>query len=239
MNSWGDGTDAVAREATVDMLCKSLIDYIGCLQVPERVEALNQVRLALHRVSPFKDEPVDCVLWVKADQVNANDYNPNSVAPPEMELLRVSIMADGYTQPIVTHPEDGQFTVVDGFHRNRVGKECKDVRYRLREHLPVVVIKESQGDKGDRIASTIRHNRARGKHRVEAMSDIVLELKRRNWTDKKIGSQLGMDEDEILRLTQIGGLADMFADCEFSEAWNPGEVTDEQLSAVRFEQDED
>lgn len=85
--------------------------------------------------------------------------------------------------------------------------------------MPVVVINNDREDKGDRIASTIRHNRARGKHRVEAMSDIVIELKRRNWSDSKIAKELGMDADEVLRLTQITGLAEMFADKDFSQAW--------------------
>jgi ParB-like chromosome segregation protein Spo0J len=185
----------------------------------DEVEALNQVRSVIAELSPFRSEPVDLVQWVRADQVTANDYNPNAVAPPEMELLRVSIMADGFTQPIVTNAEDGSRVVIDGFHRNRVGKECDDVRERLHGYLPVVQIRADQIERGDRIASTIRHNRARGKHRVEAMSEIVLELKRRNWSDEKIGRELGMDPDEVLRLTQISGLAVAFKDREFSEAW--------------------
>jgi ParB-like chromosome segregation protein Spo0J len=185
----------------------------------ERIAALNEIKLALHKVSPMASEPVDCVLWVPMDSVEANDYNPNSVAPPEMRLLETSILEDGYTQPIVTFASEDRREVVDGFHRNRVGKECKAVRERVRGYLPVVTINEGRVDKSDRIAATIRHNRARGKHQVAAMSDIVLELKRRNWTDSKICKELGMDADEVLRLQQIGGLAEMFADREFSEAW--------------------
>lgn len=173
----------------------------------------------IHERSPFKDEPVDFVRWVKNINVQANDYNPNSVAPPEMELLRVSIMADGYTQPIVTYPESGKITVVDGFHRSRVGKECDDVKERVHGYLPIVEIRESQTDKGNRMAATVRHNRARGKHKVEAMSDIVLDLRRRNWSDEKIAKNLGMEADEVLRLAQITGLSDMFADDDFTEAW--------------------
>lgn len=109
--------------------------------------------------------------------------------------------------------------MVDGFHRNRVGKEYADIRERIHGYLPVVVINNDREDKGDRIASTIRHNRARGKHKVEAMSDIVLDLKKRNWSDAKIAKELGMDADEVLRLAQIQGLAEMFADREFSQAW--------------------
>lgn len=157
--------------------------------------------------------PVSNVQWVPADQVYANDYNPNAVAPPEMRLLQISIEADGFTQPIVTFKTEQGYEVVDGFHRHLVGKKMG------LSHLPVVVINHDREDKGDRIASTIRHNRARGKHQVDAMSDIVVDLKRRNWSDAKIGRELGMEPDEVLRLAQITGLAEMFADREFSEAW--------------------
>jgi ParB-like chromosome segregation protein Spo0J len=185
-----------------------------------RVENLNRLRAMIANDSPFKDEPVDFVRWIKADQVHANDYNPNAVAPPEMELLRLSIEADGYTQPIVTMVEsEGTVEVIDGFHRHRVGQEYADIQARIHGYLPVVQIRDDRRDKGDRIASTIRHNRARGKHQVVAMSDIVIDLKRRNWSDDKIGRELGMDPDEVLRLTQITGLAQAFADRDFSEAW--------------------
>lgn len=185
-----------------------------------RVATLNALRRELHAYSPFASEPVDCVEWVSAELVQANDYNPNSVAPPEMRLLEHSIGEDGYTQPIVAWKNGEHYEVVDGFHRNRVGRECAAVRDRVRGYLPLTVINSAREDRGDRIAATIRHNRARGKHRVDAMSDIVVELKRRNWTDEKIGKELGMDPDEVLRLTQITGLAEMFSDQAFSQAWD-------------------
>jgi ParB-like chromosome segregation protein Spo0J len=114
--------------------------------------------------------------------------------------------------------------VIDGFHRHRVGKECDEIQTRIHGYLPVVTINESRQDKGDRIASTIRHNRARGKHKVDSMSDIVVELRRRNWSDEKIAKHLGMDPDEVLRLTQISGLSELFADQEFSKSWEIGEI---------------
>lgn len=197
----------------------SLIAEIDGMELDDKVKTINEIKTKLKSVSPFTYEPVDCVQWVKEDLVVANDYNPNTVAPPEMELLHTSIQEDGYTQPIVVYQHDGIYEVVDGFHRNRVGKECADIKERIHGYLPVTVINDERHDKADRIASTIRHNRARGKHRVEAMSDIVLELKKRNWSDKKIGKELGMDEDEVLRLAQITGLAEMFSNREFSEAW--------------------
>lgn len=187
-------------------------------ELAEQVHALNEIRSLLSSLGPFAGEPVDCVRWVPAETVVANDYNPNSVAPPEMELLQLSIMADGYTQPIVTNEEEGNREVVDGFHRNQIGR-VPEVAERLQGFLPVVQIRSERKDRGDRMASTIRHNRARGKHQVVAMSDLVLELKRRNWSDAKIGRELGMDPDEVLRLAQITGLAEAFKDREFSEAW--------------------
>lgn len=194
-------------------------ELLSIESLDKRIEAINAIKETLKAVSPFKSEPVECVKWVPSDLVFANDYNPNSVAPPEMELLHTSIQEDGYTQPIVVWQHDGMYEVVDGFHRNRVGKEYSDIRERIHGYLPVVVINNDREDKGDRIASTIRHNRARGKHKVEAMSDIVLDLKKRNWSDAKIAKELGMDADEVLRLAQIQGLAEMFADREFSQAW--------------------
>ena len=184
----------------------------------EKVSLLNELRSILHELSPFKNEPVDFVRWVKQESVVANDYNPNKVAPPEMELLEISIMNDGYTQPIVTwdNKEKNKIEVIDGFHRNRVGKESKIVSQRIMGYLPIVDIRTEQSGKNDRIASTIRHNRARGKHQIDAMSEIVIELKNRNWTNQRIAKQLGMDEEEVLRLCQISGLENLFSDSDFS-----------------------
>jgi len=209
---------------------KMLENIKNDVSLDEWVEEINQIRLKLHEMSPFKSEPVDFTLWIKNESVYANDYNPNSVAPPEMELLRHSIASDGYTQPIVTMPDDDdKREVIDGFHRNRVGKECEDIQERVHGYLPVVTINEDREGKNDRMASTIRHNRARGKHKVEAMSDIVLDLKRRNWSPKKIAKELGMEQDEVLRLAQITGLAEMFADSGFSEAWKADVLTESEF----------
>jgi len=174
---------------------------------------------------------------VKNTDDHANDYNPNSVAPPEMELLRLSIDADGYTQPIVTMEHDSQCEVIDGFHRHRVGKECPDIQSRVHGYLPLVQIRASQTDKASRMASTVRHNRARGKHKVEAMSDMVIELKRRNWSDDRICKELGMDKDEVLRLCQISGLSEIFSGQEFSKAWEPeGSFSPEDFEPISGDQ---
>lgn len=161
----------------------------------------------------IKDHPVSRVQWVPVETIRANDYNPNQVAPPEMRLLELSIKSDGFTQPIVVWDTGDGYEVVDGFHRHLIGRKLG------LSHLPVVIINQDRVDREDRIASTIRHNRARGKHTVAGMSDIVLDLARRNWSDAKIARELGMEPDEVLRMKQITGLAEMFADREFSEAW--------------------
>lgn len=218
---------------------KKAIEEISSMEMDEKISTINQLKMELKKISPFSHEPVDCVQWVRSDLVSANDYNPNTVAPPEMELLHISIQEDGYTQPIVVWQHDGKYEVVDGFHRNRVGKECDDIRERVHGYLPVVVINEEVTDKGQRIASTIRHNRARGKHQVEAMSNIVLDLKRRNWSNEKIAMKLGMDADEVLRLSQVTGLAEMFKDRDFSQAWTCEFEEDEECIDEESEINED
>ena len=201
---------------------------LECMPLHEKVEAINGIRQVLSEHSPFKSEPVDFVRWVRCDDVHGNSYNPNSVAPPEMKLLEHSILSDGYTQPIVTWPNNG-IEVVDGFHRHRVGKESLEVRARIHGYLPIVTINLKQQDMNDRMAATIRHNRARGAHKVESMSEIVVELKRRFWNDDRIAKELGMEPDEVLRLQQITGLGALFADEEFSEAWEAEQFSEEEV----------
>jgi ParB-like chromosome segregation protein Spo0J len=214
------------------------LDALADLSPDARIHVINRLREKIHQHSPFANEPVDCVLWIKAEGVHGNEYNPNSVAPPEMKLLEHSITEDGYTQPIVAwRRDDDSCEVVDGFHRHRVGKESPVVRERVRGYLPLVIVNHARLDKGDRIASTIRHNRARGKHRIDAMAEIVLDLKRRNWSDTKIGKELGMDADEVLRLAQITGLAEMFADRNFSEAWEASALDEADTVGVNLEDD--
>ena len=194
---------------------KRELEKLREMDIDKKVDALNQIRDAIKEVSPF-NEPVDIIKWVKSEKVVANVYNPNVVAPPEMELLELSIKQDGYTQPIVTFKEDDHYTVVDGFHRTRVGKESKEINDRVSDYLPVVVIDKPLKE---RMASTIRHNRARGTHAIQPMSKIVEELYFMGWSDKKIAEQLGMEKDEILRLKQFTGLGNLFKNREFSKSW--------------------
>ena len=208
----------------IDQIKTLIENLLNQKDTHEKISLINELRETIHNHSPFKNEPVDFVKWVLSDTVVANDYNPNKVAPPEMELLEISIINDGYTQPVVTFPNGDKVEVVDGFHRTRVSKESKLVRQRVLGYTPTVIIRKDQTDKNDRIASTIRHNRARGKHQIDAMSEIILELKNRNWKNERIARELGMDEDEILRLCQITGLQDIFKDDDFSKSWESSDV---------------
>jgi ParB-like chromosome segregation protein Spo0J len=215
-------------EKSVSEIEQLIANVISGSDLHQRVDFINKVRGVIHEHSPFKNEPIDFVKWVPVVVVSANDYNPNAVAPPEMELLRHSINHDGYTQPVVgfKHKGTDEYEVVDGFHRTRVCKECDDVNSRVNGYLPIVQIKEGCTERNDRMAATIRHNRARGKHSITAMSDIVVELKRRFWSDDRIAKELGMEADEVLRLQQIKGLAFAFQDNDFSESWEAEKFAD-------------
>lgn len=194
--------------------------YLQTLSDEKRIDAINAFRLAMHQLSPFRDQPVDCVLWIRQDDISANDYNPNNVAPPEKRLLSKSLELDGFTQPIVvTESEPARYEIVDGFHRHEIGKSRAALKRQLRGYLPVTCLRKDRRQKFDRMAATIRHNRARGRHQINAMSDIVRELVQLGWNDEKIGKELGMDGDEVLRLKQINGLLELFADRRYSEAW--------------------
>lgn len=162
--------------------------------------------------------PVYNVRAVPLEKIRANHYNPNSVAPPEMRLLEKSIREDGYTMPIVCYylPDQDRYEIVDGFHRYTVMMTCADIREREDGMMPVVVIDK---DLSNRMASTIRHNRARGSHNIDLMVGIVGDLVQAGMSDDWIARNIGMDADELLRLKQISGLAALFKDSQFSKAW--------------------
>lgn len=205
---------------TQEQLAEIIHEYFIALDTDEeKVSVLNYLRQILHDLSPFKREPVDCVLWVKADDVVANDYNPNVMAPAEKKLLKHSLQEDGFTQPVVVSKEGRYYTVVDGFHRQLLGKSQTGAGKHLMGYLPVTCINPERKGQAERIAATIRHNRARGKHQITSMSDIVRDLSRLGWDDDRIGRELGMDNDEILRLKQISGLTELFLEEEYSQAW--------------------
>lgn len=170
--------------------------------------------------------PAYHVIAVPVEKVVPNSYNPNTVAPPEMKLLYESIKNDGYTMPVVCYYNkvEDKYVIVDGFHRYRIMMENQDIYEREKGLLPVSVIEKPLDQ---RIASTIRHNRARGNHDVDLMGNIVKELHELGRSDAWISKHLGMDRDEILRLKQITGLAALFRDVKFGQAWRPSEEEDE------------
>ncbi|MBL7635877.1 ParB N-terminal domain-containing protein [Atlantibacter hermannii] len=201
-------------------LLSPLTDWLQSQPEAERIEALNTIKQALHGLSPFHQEPVDCVLWIRAEALRENSYNPNVMAAAERKLLVHSLIQDGYTQPVVATPaSDETLNLVDGAHRFRVGVKNKTLSARLRGYIPVVLLQTDQASREDNMASTVRHNRARGKHQIPAMSALVLELSHYGWDDEHIAKELGMEQDEVLRLKQTAGLKEMFADRRFSEAW--------------------
>lgn len=172
--------------------------------------------------------PVYNVIAVPIDKIKPNSYNPNSIAPPEMRLLYDSIKADGYTMPIVCYyaEHDDTYIIVDGFHRYRIMLENEDIYERENGMLPVSVINKSIDQ---RMASTIRHNRARGSHDVDLMSNIIKELHEIGRSDQWISKHLGMDKDEILRLKQITGLAALFRDVKYGKAWRPVDEEEDEF----------
>lgn len=201
-------------------LINEMTNWLQSLDFDARIQAINHFRRALHGISPFNAQPVDCVIWVKEEQVTPNDYNPNNMAPPEKRLLQKSLEVDGFTQPLVVmEKDDSQYEIVDGFHRYALASSKSGLKKQFKGYLPITTIENHSTSLPSRMAATVRHNRARGRHQINAMSDIVLELARLGWNDEKISKELGMDSDEVLRLKQINGLLEMFGDRNFSQAW--------------------
>jgi ParB-like chromosome segregation protein Spo0J len=172
---------------------------------------------------------VDAVRWVPVSKVSPNDYNPNSVAVAEMKLLVRSILADGYTQPVVTvyDPGKDQYVIVDGFHRYTVAKTCPDVQKLTRGMVPIVVLDKPLAD---RMAATVRHNRARGRHSVQGMSNLVFQMLAQGMTDEEVCKELGMEPDELVRLKYVTGFAKLWESAEYRKAWET-----ERMARARHE----
>jgi hypothetical protein len=190
----------------------------------DKAAFLNEVRGLLSSLSPWNTQPIDLVRWVPVEQVQANDYNPNSVARNEMRLLYVSISHDGYTQPVVTYwdEEIQKYVIVDGFHRYTIMRTNRDIYDANQGRLPIVVIDK---DINDRMASTVRHNRARGKHSVAGMGQIVFNMLRNGATDEEICAEVGLEAEELARLKYVTGFAKLFEGTEYGQAWE----TDKQI----------
>jgi len=206
---------------TVDELKKTIAIFINKINsCDHKIKIINEIRICISEQSPFIKEPVDCVIWVKDEDVISNDYNPNVMAPAEKILLNNSLSIDGFTQPIVTSQSHDKYLIVDGFHRYTMGKSGTPIGKRTNGYIPVTCIKRENQGEPERIASTIRHNRARGKHHIASMAEIVRDLCRLGWDDTRIGLELGMEPDEILRFKQLNGLVELFMEEEYSQAWS-------------------
>lgn len=211
----------------IDEYTQKICDALSVLPLKEQVDTLNKVRERLHQVSPFRNEPVDCIIWQRNENVSANDYNPNHVATPEMRSLRRSIDKFGYGMPVVTWQDtDGSDVTIDGEHRGRIGKEITTVRSRVHGYLPVARVKKVLDDgnyrdaeRNDVIQATILYNEARGEHGTSPMTAIVAELLRNGWSDTDVAKELGMDADEVLRFKHNTGLPELFKNHNYSTAW--------------------
>lgn len=211
--------------AKINKLALELANEISKLEnVDDKINTLNHCRKILHEVSPLKHHPADFTSWEKVTNVGKNEYNPNKFAPPESKLLAKSIIEDGYTMSVVTYieiDEEGNVDrkIVDGENRTRTCRENKEIQESTFGRVPVTTIRSAKKDISNRMASTIRHNRARGSHDVGLMVKIVGSLVEYGMSDNWIIKNIGMDKDEILRLKQISGLASLFTGREFSKAW--------------------
>ena len=194
-----------------------MLEEIASLSDEDKINYIEDCKQMLYDITPIK-QPVSNIRWVDVDKVQANDYTPNSVASLEMSLLYTSIKHDGYTQPVVTVYDEkiDKYVIIDGFHRYFTCKNNQDIRDRNSGRLPIVVLDK---DINDRMASTVRHNRARGKHSVGGMSNMVFSMLDNGWSDADICNELGMSADELLRLKHITGFSKLFADAEYNKAW--------------------
>lgn len=183
-----------------------------------KVEFLNELKNFIHKELSEIKQPIDFVRWIPVEKVSPNDYNPNSVAKIEMGLLYKSIKHDGYTQPVVTiyDEENDKYVIVDGFHRYFTCKTNKDIYDRNKGYLPCVVIEK---DINERMAATVRHNRARGEHSVSGMANMVFEMLQNGWSDEEICNHLGMEAEEILKLKHITGFSKLFENVEYNKMW--------------------
>jgi ParB-like chromosome segregation protein Spo0J len=193
------------------------------LEESEVIDFIYNLRKGIHEeCSPLNSQPVDHIQWIPIEKVCPNDYNPNSVARKEMQLLYTSIKHDGYTQPVVTiyDEQKKKYVIIDGFHRYYTCKSNPDILKRNKGLLPIVVLEK---DINDRMASTVRHNRARGTHSVDGMSNMVFSMLDNGWQDADICNELGMEPEELLRLKHISGFSKLFENTDYKKAWETKE----------------
>lgn len=210
--------------AKVDTLVSELAQIVSSLPLAAQVELLNRARLALHEVSPFRGEPVDCVLWFRAEEVAENTWNPNAVPPPEMVALTHSVRKFGYTMPIVgtrlaVPAPPIRIRINDGKHRNVVGRHDREIRERIHGYLPLSLLKGSFTE-ADEMSATILHNEARGRHSVAKEVAIVRALDDAGWSSEQIGVGTVKSAEELIRIRQLGGAAQNLASDQYGKAWD-------------------
>lgn len=216
-----------APSVTLEAITASIRTFLDAAPADERAAAVAEIRATLAEHSPRRHHPVDHVTWLPLEQISPNDYNPNAVAAPELALLRRSIEADGLTQPIVVAPDEdapGRYRIVDGYHRWHTLSTNPYLAESAGHHAPAVILATSPNG---RMAATIRHNRARGKHRLDGMAAIIYAMLERGWTDPDICRELGMHPEELTRLKHVTGFSRLFAEREYSRAW----LTKNQIKA--------
>lgn len=194
------------------------------------IDKINEERKVLHEECPIR-QPIDYVMWVPIEKVEPNEYNPNSVATVEMGLLYKSIKKDGYTQPVVTIYDEkrDKYVIVDGFHRYYVCKTKKDIFDRNMGMLPIVIIDKNISE---RMAATVRHNRARGEHSIDGMSNLVFKMLEDGMSDADVCNELGMEPEEILKLKHLTGFSKLFKDTEYKKAW---ETKNQIIERIKYE----
>ena len=208
------------QAAVIVNQAKDLFEQLAQLNDNDRMDAINEIRLALHEHSPMKQHPVDCVLWIEQDKIKANVYNPNRVAPPEMVALQKSIETSGYTQPSVTWKEDEEtqeFEIIDGYHRWLISK-VPAIYASVQGRLPITIANPERTGKAARMGATILHNEARGETDYKLLQEMIIDVVNSGMSDKWIMENFGMDKDKLLRLKHLTGLVALFKDQEFSRS---------------------
>ena len=200
------------------------------------IEYINTLMSVIYANHPFKHNPVSCVRYIPLKKIHANTYNPNNVAKQEMKLLHTSVAEDGYTMPIVTYydADKDEYIIVDGFHRYSICMYYEDIHKLNHGYIPVVVIEK---DLADRMASTVRHNRARGKHAIEGMSNIVLQMLKEGKTDYEVCMELGLEADELIKLKHITGFAKLFEGAKYSNSWESNNQIMNRLKHSKMEEE--
>lgn len=211
------------QKAHVESAIHNLVKALDGLGLAAKVEALNRARTALHAVSPFASEPVDCVLWIPRSESEPNGWNPNAVAPPEMVALTHSMKTYGITMPIVgARLESGPVRITDGFHRHVVCGSDPEVSARVHGYLPFSLLQGAMTE-ADQMSATVLHNQARGTHSVEREVAIVAALDKAGWSDERVGVGLVKTDEELIRMRQLGGAAPNLASGSYGRAWAFGE----------------